>query len=182
MADRQTEIQVHALLLDETEKAFQRAEGIWRRDFNWEDIPIIFTNKGCNAGLASYTFDRSTGIAKDFKLRYNLRLASQNISESIPETPIHEVSHIVVAMLYGNVQAHGTAWKMVSRRLGGTGEVTHNFDVTSVKVARRQMPKPHKYRCSCKMHSVTNRVHKRMQFGGYTCTGCKGRLIFSHSE
>lgn len=137
----------------------------------FETPTIVYGVKGTTAGFANYGRN---------EIRLNTELLYTEWDDMLNQTVPHEVAHLVAGQVYGfNIKPHGGEWTLVMLYLGLAPTRCHSYNVKP----SRQHARPHTYLCDCKEHKVTNYLHNKMQRGRpYTCTTCKGRLIFKESN
>lgn len=126
---------------------------------------VSFYDRGRAAGWARLT---------DHSLRFNAILAAENPS-TFEDTVIHEVGHLYAYAMYGRrAWNHGPLFKSACWDLGGTGNRTHSYDVSSVSTNRKTA----KVACSCKVHQVTPRKAANIAAnpGHYKCKMCKSTV------
>lgn len=100
-------------------------------------VTIRYDLKGRAAGMAGCR--RSwDGTATDLYLRFNREALEKDWDHMVKQTIPHEVAHLV-AYCFPRLGAknHNSAWKMIDRSLGGTGERCHQMELTPAKARSR---------------------------------------------
>lgn len=107
------------------------------------------------------------------KLNRDLLCNPKYTDDMINDTLVHEYAHIVALDLFPTSKPHGYHWQMIMHLLGLKPTRCHNYDVQP----RKRTARPHTYYCACKVHNVTNTIHRRIQSGrSYHCSSCGGLL------
>ena len=135
-------------------------------EFESLDIPdITFDVQGSCAGICRIKQGKYT-------LRFNLKLLEENTEDFLHFTVPHEVAHYVSRKLFGSISPHGEEWKAIMKLFGIENPLRcHDFDVTSAN--------PWEYRCSCRIHYLSNRHHALVSEGRRcVCKNCKSLLKF----
>ncbi|MGL5290427.1 MAG: SprT-like domain-containing protein [Vibrionaceae bacterium] len=128
---------------------------------------------------------RSTtaGMAKphQWQLCFNPILLEQNAQAFLHEVVAHEVSHLLVFVLFKQqarqqvLKPHGKEWQMIMRELFAlTPRATHSFDVSAIAGVSRRFA----YRCACDDFLLTAYRHNRVQRqqAQYVCKKCHSVL------
>ncbi|MGL5335913.1 MAG: SprT-like domain-containing protein [Enterovibrio sp.] len=133
---------------------------------------------------------RSTtaGMAKPalWQLCFNPILLEKNAQAFLQEVVAHEVSHLLVFVLFKQnaaqkkLKPHGKEWQTIMRELFAlTPRATHSFDVSSIAGVSRRFV----YRCACDDFLLTAYRHNRIQRqqAQYVCKKCRSVLNFVQS-
>lgn len=129
--------------------------------FSYVPVPTLDTSlRGRKSGQAFFLQN---------KIRINRTSRSE---DDIINTLKHEMAHLL-AWVYYNERGHGSCWKGIMIRLGGSTNRCHNMNLPYA----RKMSKI-KYACSCMEHEVTTIISNRLEKGLsiYKCKKCKTPL------
>ena len=135
--------------------------------------PLIFKRLGTPVGMCHMD------ILKGNTVFINPDFFEKDYSGQLNETLPHEVAHHVTEVLFGwRARSHGYQWRMVMSWIGADSSRCHNMDVTSARL--RQVDRPFKYLCGCKVHMLTRLKHDRIQSHGkrYVCRLCRKTLVY----
>jgi SprT protein len=149
---------------DKVLETYLLAERVFRRCF---ELPSIqWDLSGACAGRA---------IWPDNRIRLNPVLLCENANDFIRETVPHEIAHLLNRAINGRgVKPHGPEWKNIMRALGREPRRCYNYDVTNARVCKAQR---HTYKCACRTHSISQRIHNAFLRGAlYVCQDCKVTL------
>ena len=116
-------------ITEKCQTVFAQACEIYGIDFDFKQIRIDFTTKGMAAGKAGWVRD-AADCPKTYFLSFSLESAEYDINEMLNVVVPHELAHMVNYMVPSTGKRHDIGWKSVCRRLGGTGERTHNQPLT----------------------------------------------------
>jgi SprT protein len=95
----------------------------------------------------------------------------------------HELAHLIVAHLFGDVHPHGKEFHLVCKLLGFKAAGSAKFDI-AVPHMKKNKTREHHYICGCKNSHVFSTVrHNKTVKNGlkYSCNTCGIALHFSHS-
>ncbi len=137
--------------------------------YSFDTPALSFKLRGKCAGKA---------YLQQWEIRLNPILFGENPQAYLNEVIPHEVAHLIVFKLFGNVKPHGEEWRSVMREVFGLiPKTTHNFVVDSVR------GQSFEYRCTCQTHYLTIRRHNKVLKGvaNYRCTRCQHELQFTGS-
>ena len=82
----------------------------------------------------------------------------ENSDEFIRQVVPHELAHLIVYQVFGQVKPHGQEWQSVMTQLFNLpADTCHQFDVENVQ------GKMFAYQCECQTHYLTIRRHNRIQ-------------------
>jgi len=119
---------------------------------------LLFDLRGTTAGRA-YTY-----LNADFmlpKIRYNMRLAKENLENFVNRTVPHEVSHIIANRHFGKNCGHGREWKWVMVNVFGVEpKRCHDYNVEGHRVRKTFI---HVYTCGCGECKVGTKHHNIIQ-------------------
>ena len=145
---------------------------------------LDFRLRGKHAG--QMCAERRFGKSR-YRLRFNIRLADIHIEEFMNNVIPHEVSHLVVSIMYGwsrkssRVKPHGPEWQEVMKQcFGCEPKVYHTLELPEAEARQKRATlQTYLYKCSCKDHQLTSIRHKRASINGvkYICTTCKTPLF-----
>ena len=140
--------------------------------------------------LASYKFNQAfvmptleynvrgtkAGVAylQQNAIKLNRTLLLENPTEFINQVVPHELAHLIVYQVFGNVKPHGKEWKKVMTELFHLpAETCHKFDIKNVR------GRTFHYRCQCQTHLLTVRRHNKIQAGNvkYFCRQCQTEIV-----
>ena len=109
-------------------------EVLWSEEGVGERPAITFRRSGKNAG---------TAFLQQNRLNFHPILYKENSEVFIREVVPHEVSHLLVWILFGRVQPHGKEWQSVMRGVFDCSpSATHQFDV-------KRVSRSFSYKCDC---------------------------------
>lgn len=146
------------LIREATLACMKRAEELYGVDLS--SVKITFDLKGAAMGMACWRTNRFTREVTEAKLRFNLRMCSEDMHDAINDTVPHEVAHIVNVFAPHTGANHNAGWRNVCLRLGGTGKTYHNQEVIYAK------GKTFAYTASCgKVINLSEQRHKKVQRG-----------------
>ena len=148
-------------------ETLQLAENHFQRTFS---VPTIsYELRGVKAGVA---------YLQKNEIKFNRTLLLENSDEFIRQVVPHELAHLIVYQVFGQVKPHGQEWQSVMTQLFNLpADTCHQFDVENVQ------GKMFAYQCECQTHYLTIRRHNHIQRDkiAYLCRKCQGKLVF-HSE
>ncbi|PJG84377.1 SprT family zinc-dependent metalloprotease [Conservatibacter flavescens] len=138
------------------------AERHFNRSF---PMPVVsYDVRGVKAGVAY--------LQKNC-IKFNRTLLLENPEAFINQVVPHEVAHLIVYQIFGQVKPHGKEWQFVMVSLFQIpADTCHQFDVSSVQ------GKTYPYRCACQIHQLTVRRHQKVQHerAVYICRKCQSPL------
>jgi len=110
--------------------------------------------------------------AAKLRLRFNLQAYAAHPAEMLNETVPHEISHLVVVLLWGGgCRPHGAQWQQVMRDCFGLEpQRTHRLPLKPTRTLSRDFV----YACACRKHYLTRIRHGRIERGqsAYRCKDC----------
>jgi predicted SprT family Zn-dependent metalloprotease len=133
------------------------------------DIPIVFIEKGRNAGCARYQ-RALNGI--NVNLEFNIYHIENYWDDMVEDTVPHEVAHVIDYMIRGDSN-HDGHWQYIARSLGCTGNRTHNYEVKAARKTQKFI-----YVATCGSKVAFSKVrHNRVQSGTvYTLRRTGGKV------
>lgn len=135
---------------------------------------IDFSLKGRAAAQAGWRISprRGTRLAAKLRLRFNLQAYAAHPAEMLNETVPHEISHLIVVLLWGaGCRPHGDQWQQVMRDCFGLKpQRTHSLPLKPTRTLSRDFV----YACACRNHYLTRIRHGRIERGQstYRCKDC----------
>lgn len=127
---------------------------------------VMYDLRGVKAGVA---------YLQQNEIRLNKTLLLENPVEFIQQVVPHELAHLLVYQLFGNVKPHGKEWQNMMQQLFHLPALTcHQFDTKNVR------GKTFAYHCECQTHHLSSRRHQRIlqQQMHYICRQCGSPLVF----
>lgn len=150
-------------VLRKLQESLSLAQAHFQRDFSLPQVD--YDLRGVKAGVAY--------LAKN-SIKFNRTLLQENPTEFIRQVVPHELAHLIVYQVFGNVKPHGKEWQSVMIDVFHLpADTCHQFDVQSVQ------GNTFAYRCQCQTHQLTIRRHNRIVQAGaeYVCRRCKSKLV-----
>lgn len=127
-----------------------------------EDIPIVFVEKGSNAGRACW---QRFGDRVVVNLEFNIFHIENYWDDMVEDTIPHEVAHVIDYMIRGRSN-HDRKWQYIAYTLGCTGKPTHNYDYVPARKTRVYI-----YKATCGTEIKLTAVrHGKIQKKGVTYT------------
>lgn len=114
-----------------------------------------------------------TARLSSWHIRLNPILLRENPEIFKNEVIPHEIAHLIVHAIWGNVRPHGKEWKHVMWNIFGIQpKTTHSMNIESVR------GRVFRYGCSCQTHDISIRRHRAIERGDrqYRCLKCHGIL------
>lgn len=110
-------------------KIEQAVYDVWSNamDIYGGDLPAInieYYKRGYAAGKA-----KVNRLYQEYTVMFNLNAIDNYFDEMIAEVVPHELAHLVCFAKPELGKNHDKGWKRVCKRLGGTGERCHTFDL-----------------------------------------------------
>ena len=104
-------------------------------------------------------------------MNFHPLLFKDNIDAFLSDVVPHEVSHLLVWVLFGRVQPHGKEWQSIMRSVFNcTPNATHQFDV-------KRVARIFHYVCDCDTYALSTRRHNNILKGAqYKCRKCQALL------
>ncbi|APD93996.1 hypothetical protein BM523_08340 [Alteromonas mediterranea] len=148
------------MITDAVFRCYDKAEHYFSRSF--ERPAITFRRSGKNAG---------TAFLQQNRLNFHPILYKENREVFIREVVPHEVSHLLVWILFARVQPHGKEWQSVMRGVFDCSpSATHQFDV-------KRVSRSFSYKCDCDTYALSTRRHNNILKGAqYKCKKCSALL------
>ncbi|MED5521224.1 MAG: SprT family zinc-dependent metalloprotease [Pseudomonadota bacterium] len=139
---------------------YEQAEQYFKQTF--KRPTITFRRSGKNAG---------TAFLQQNRVNFHPLLFKDNIDAFLSDVVPHEVSHLLVWVLFGRVQPHGKEWQSVMRSVFNcTPNATHQFDV-------KRVARTFHYVCDCDTYALSTRRHNNILKGAqYKCRKCQALL------
>jgi len=136
----------------------------------FKDFTFNFKLKGCVAGQAWYTKKM---------LKFNLILASENLTDFFNDTIPHEIAHIYTDKIFPRSTPHGQQWKYIMSTMGFKPVRCHNYDTQTVKKLHNKML--YIYSCPCgNIFKLSKLIHGKIVNGQKrSCNICKGQIYFT---
>lgn len=154
-------------------QAWQRATGFY--DLGNLPLPEIdYSLRGRTAAQAGWRISSRRGgrQAAKLRLRFNLQAYAAHPTEMLNETVPHEISHLVVVLLWGvGCRPHGAQWQQVMQDCFGLKpQRTHSLPLKPSRTLSRDFV----YACACRRHYLTRIRHGRIERGQstYRCKDC----------
>lgn len=92
-----------------------------------EKVPVVFVKAGNVAGMCRWRKNSTSLIAN---LEFNAHHIIHEWDDMFEDTIPHEVAHMVDYLIRGKSN-HDAHWQRVARKLGCTGERTHDYQSTT---------------------------------------------------
>lgn len=145
------------------EACYVKAEAFFSREFA---RPLVtFGRSGRNAG---------TAFLQQNRINFHPILFKENEQMFIENVIPHEISHLLVWILYGKVKPHGQQWQAVMTEVFQCrADATHQFDISRAATTYR-------YVCSCNSYALSTRRHNNVKRGmQYRCKRCQQPLNYA---
>lgn len=136
---QQREIMTHAIrqqIIEKTKHVFALATEKYGFDVDFNDIHLVFKNKGRSAGQASI---KRHYRKHQYGLMFSLESAALDMDEMLNDTIPHEVAHLVNFNQPHTGKNHDMGWKSVCIGLGGHGGRTHSQELTKTKYRKQYL-------------------------------------------
>lgn len=115
------------LIQEATRKCLAKAGEMY--DMDLSKVAIEFNLKGSSMGQACWRVRGLSGKPSALRVRFNLRMCSEDMNDAINDTVPHEVAHIVCGVNPKLGSKHDAGWREVCIALGGTGNTFHTQEV-----------------------------------------------------
>lgn len=137
----------------------------------------------CNIAYPTVTFRASgkragTAFLTDHRINLHRTLLQHNPQAYLDDVIPHEVAHLVVYHLYGNIKRikpHGIEWQTVMENVFQVpAKTTHKLDISVLAINQWR------YQCGCQEHLLSSRRHGAVQRSKtqYVCRLCNQVLTF----
>ena len=140
-----------------------------------EQLPIVFVAKGRNAGMARWK--RNFDGSMTYNVEFNIEAITNHWDDMTEDTIAHEMAHIVDFVIHGKNNGHNLLWKRIARKLGCSGERTHNYEVTK---ARRTTKHIYVASCGTEVKLGTQRHNKVRRGSMYIVSRTGGTIATQH--
>ncbi|WP_412727638.1 SprT family zinc-dependent metalloprotease [Alteromonas sp. D210916BOD_24] len=154
-----TEYQRHAIT-SAVEACYDKADAFFGQAF--PRPTVTYRRSGRNAG---------TAFLQQNRINFHPTLYKENEKIFLENVIPHEVSHLLVWLLYGKVKPHGAEWQSVMVKVFNCRpDTTHQFDI-------RRAANTFRYTCHCDSYELSTRRHNNVLKGmQYRCKRCRHPL------
>lgn len=153
-------------IIKKVDECYVKAETIFKRSL---PRPRIYLEKFKGR-------PRAVGVAvmSRNEMWINPELLPLNPTDMIGDTVPHEISHLLVHQIHGDVKnGHGREWKEMMRFVFSVDKPTTKARVGAYSKKAADHPKKFVYKCRCREHFISNKSHIKLTDGQRaTCMHC----------